>query len=205
MTIGAARQRLASRRSPEATIAAPPGARVDRTLSGGMGGMHDNLALPGVVFAALGGVSIVVELVQMLRAIVSSHWDWVDGEIEDVGVKEGQKYDGARVIPVYRPIVRYRYSLNGRTYSGERLGFQGLASSSLAAARRTTKRYDVHEVVKVYVSPRDPTFSVIEVGVQRGHWLGLALGFVWLVVGCAMILPQFGAHIWAWITSGIGA
>jgi|GEM_PF-6142638 len=172
-----------------------------------MGDMQGSFLPLGLFLTALGCFLVGAELVQMVRTVAASKWPSVDGEIEATGVAESVDnfgYQGSREV-VFHPVVRYRYRLWDGTHTSERLGFEGLVSRSLGAAQRTTNRYPPGSAVKVYVSPRDPTYSVIEVRLQWSHWLGLAIGAVVLGVGTTMIMAHFGIDVRAWVTSGTSA
>lgn len=162
-----------------------------------MNGLNGNLLPLGIFLAAFGCLIVIVELVQLFRSVAASHWPSINGEIESEGVAEGYDANGVfgtrRVI--FRPVIRYEYRLADGVHHGERLGFGGLVSSSLTAARRTAARYEGQKTVKVYYSPRNPTEAVIEVGVRFSHCVGLAIGAACMALGIVLLLTHFGATL----------
>lgn len=125
-------------------------------------------------------------------AVTHSDVETVDGE------------DG----PTYRPNVKYRYSVAGKEYQGDRYRY-GQWSTGGRSAHRTVASHPVGAQVEVHYAHDDPTDSVLAVGLQ-GMDLFFAmfmlpfnlvmLGF-WVAIGGGLrqrlfAPPAGGARIW---------
>jgi hypothetical protein len=96
--------------------------------------------------------------------------------------------------PVYRPIVRYDYVVDGVKYSGRTLGLFALGDefgsiySTESWADEVLSRYTVGQESVFYYNPRDPSICVLDRSVNLGSVFicaaTLLLG-VLMVLGCA--------------------
>ena len=116
-----------------------------------------------IMFIGSGAWGLVVSLVQLRKAIASRGWTPVDGEIIH------SEFQSVRRI-VY-PDIRYRYTANSIEWEGDQVAFGGpFGASWPGPAVRALQRYWNGRRVKVWISPHDPTESVLEPGV---HWYAL--------------------------------
>ena len=83
----------------------------------------------------------------------------------------------------YVPEVRYRYTVEGQTYTGDRLRAAPVSAGSRNGAERMLAAYPQGAVVRVYYNPQNPAESVLEPGVARSFWFFLAGGVAWVFVG----------------------
>jgi hypothetical protein len=164
--------------------------------------MHDTqtfLILAGLALMAIGIAAAKGNLVEILSAFAASKWASVDGEIESAGVSEGCDYNGANGSKraIFRVVIRYKYRVGSLSYTSDKSGSDGRTFSSFSSAQRTANQYAAHKTIKVYVSPEDPTRSMIGVGMQWQwrYWLGLVVGVVLLGVGVVMLLARFGVRV----------
>ena len=95
----------------------------------------------------------------------------------------------------WRPEVNYTYRTEGQTYSGERLNFFRLNPTSLRGARRVLAQYPVGQSVPVHYDPRQPSRSVLQVGLGLSWPLWL-LGAASLVLGGAVLWAGRGGERW---------
>ena len=171
----------------------------------------DSGLLSGLTFAGAGAFLLVREIVAGTRALVSTTWPTVVGEIESAAlvqdtrapriVSPGAMSGFGRVVPIFKPEIRYRYRIGDQTHDGTRVDFSNPVSfSSLQAAQHLVSRYAGRKKVTVYVSARDPAISVLEPGLHRIDLikLGTALGV--LAIGVLLMLPHFGIHLSGWLT-----
>jgi hypothetical protein len=161
--------------------------------------MHDTqtfLIFAGLALVIIGFVSARKNLGEIRSAFGASTWPSVDGRIESVGVSEG--YDCAGVNGskrvTFQIVIRYSYRLDNRSYTNDKSGLDGRVFSSFSLARRKANQYAAHTPIKVYVSPEDPTQSMIGLGMQWQwrYWLGLVVGVALLGLGVLMILARLG-------------
>ena len=95
----------------------------------------------------------------------------------------------------WRPEVNYTYRAEGQTYSGERLNFFRLNTTSLRGARRVLAHYPVGQSVPVHYDPQQPSRSVLQVGLGLSWPLWL-LGAASLVLGGAVLWAGRGGERW---------
>ena len=85
------------------------------------------------------------------------------------------------------PDVTFRYDIDGKTYTGDRVSF---GSGDAAWSQARVNAYPVGQVIDVRINPDDPTDAVIEPG-GRGWERFLPLGgLVPLGVGVGIILSD---------------
>jgi hypothetical protein len=144
-----------------------------------------------VVFAfALGlaalAVSKVVTAIKNGRAARSSRrWPSVSGHIIRARVREGP--DGPTS---FRPVVEYKYEVDGVKYQGDRLDFDDGEDYASSAAEKIVARYEKGAPVTVYYDPSDPQKSAL-LQKQVGGGCG-ALGCVLSLALASAVLIAFG-------------
>jgi Protein of unknown function (DUF3592) len=115
-------------------------------------------------------------LVQGLRC---EFWPTTDGVIQTA---EMNYHSGNHGGVTYSADVTYKYQVAGVNYTGTRLAF-GQMSSSSEYARRILDRYPVGQKVSVHYSPGKPEQAVLETGIHGGTWLCLGVGTVFVLAG----------------------
>lgn len=146
-----------------------------------------------VILGVVGLGTILWGFVRMLRAGLSRRWPAVPGTIisSRVTQREGSRSEGSGPPPtLYRPEVKYRYAVGGRTYEGERVTLDDVETSNEGFARRVVERYRPGAQVSVHHAPADPERAVLEPGVHAGAWVlpgaGLALVLTAAGLGAAV-------------------
>lgn len=87
-------------------------------------------------------------------------------------------------FPVYKPIIRYTYSFDGKSYDGERFSYKGpLLTRDQARAEDIMSRFPLGKKVVVYVNPRVPSSSVLEKGIKSNWETGAVIGLILLGIG----------------------
>ena len=82
--------------------------------------------------------------------------------------------------------IRYRYTIDGRTYEGDQFGFgKDLSFVSHDAAERAVTTYPKGGTITLLVAPWVRSVAVIEPGVG---WL------VWLMFLGGVVMTAFGIH-----------
>lgn len=84
--------------------------------------------------------------------------------------------------PLYRPEVRYTYTVGGRSFTGERISTTDVEVSSETYARSIAQRYVPGTPVAVRHDPSDPAQAVLEPGIHLASWLLPAAGILFLIV-----------------------
>jgi hypothetical protein len=112
------------------------------------------------------------------QAAASVAWPTTEGQITVSRVERTNRAGKGKAN--YTAVITYQYSLDGKTFEGDRVWFGDgyLASHELASAfRAAVHRYPVGKAVNVHYDPAEPAESVLEPGPT---WSGSALYFVGL-------------------------
>jgi hypothetical protein len=92
----------------------------------------------------------------------------------------------------YRPLVRYRYAVGGRTYEGgNRHANQPWPRTNIGTANEVVAKYHVGSPVTVFYDPANPAESAVEPGLTWGDFVLPLLGFIFL--GIAVFAKGSGA------------
>ncbi len=127
------------------------------------------------------------------NAKVSTDWPSVTGKITHSEVDSERKTTGSgkrrRTRTMYSADVRYRYLVDGKPYSGQKVSFGEVGSSSSGSARKIVNRYPVSREVPVFYNPEEPELSVLEPGTSWSSMLPLGIGILFILVGLASLVP----------------
>jgi len=97
-----------------------------------------------------------------------------------IGLILESRVDDTR-LDLMKPIMRYRYEVDGQTYEGFRVSFSGYGVSR-SAMEKLILPYPKGNSVKVYFNPKDPSLSVLN-NTQPSdwlYWLAFGIGFLFL-------------------------
>ena len=117
-------------------------------------------AVAFVLCAAACGLILVGRL-RLRRDADSTAWPAVNGVILDSAIAADR--DGGRQL--FRPVVRYRYEVDGRRYVGSRI--QSAANEGFrkyTRARRVLDRYRAGSTIRVHYDPSRPGMAVLQPG-----------------------------------------
>jgi uncharacterized protein DUF3592 len=138
----------------------------------------------GALLAVAGLFGVAFSLRDMIRAAASLEWPSVAGVILESRV--GRSPGKLSLTGKWDAIVRYRYKVGERDYSGDRIGFLWIDFSTPGRSERMVANYPVGASVKVRVNPRDPELAVLEAGV---HWYAfVSIGALLAVIGSGLVL-----------------
>jgi hypothetical protein len=118
----------------------------------------------------------------------STAWPRVRGEVVDTRLVWSSS---PRAGKAYWPTIRYRYSVRGTTFSGDRVSFQ--PAYARAEAEAAVARFPAGSLVSVWYRPGDPGNAVLEPDTWRA---GVAMFFlvpstvaaIILALGCLAVL-----------------
>jgi hypothetical protein len=134
-----------------------------------------------------GALALGVEQTRLARASLT--WPAVDGEVVRSSIEQerstGGSGPGSRSI-THRPVIVYRYAVEGIPYEGRRVSYGDTASSAVEDARKVTAKYPSAGRVRVYYRPGTPAEAVLEPGSHGVPWLLTAIGGVFLAVGAIL-------------------
>ncbi len=125
-----------------------------------------------VLFTALslltGTALLVLAYWLKSRSQKCQHWPTVMGSILESRIDDS-------ILDMIKPVLRFRYEVNGQSYEGFRVSFSGYGVSR-SAMEKLILPYPQGSSVKVYYNPKDPALSVLN-NTQKSDWL------YWLVFG----------------------
>jgi len=132
----------------------------------------------------VGAFFVVIGIVGLMDGLASRSWDAVSGEIIE------SRFSLARSQRVYWVVeIRYRYTVEGLTYEGDRVGFwKGRRFWSPGAAERLVTMYPKGCIVTLFVSPSDRSLAVIDPGVGWSAAMPFLSGGVLAAFGIASLL-----------------
>ena len=153
------------------------------------------IALVLVVISLIGLASLYKGFTTLTRGAGSSDWPTTQGvivssEIQSISrtresTRRQRKKFGVRRVKrytVYRPLVTYRYTVNGQTYTQRNLDVNGSSEyRKQSSAEAILEKYPVGQEVTVYYDPDNPRDALLEPGEDRGSVL------LFFVVGMFML------------------
>lgn len=140
------------------------------------------LFLAGGVYLIRRGIESVEE------SIASQSWPTVTGEITRSSVKttETPVMKDGREVPnekskSYSPDIEYRYAVNGKELTGNRVTVESESVGTQASAQAIVDQYPAHKTVPVSYRPDKPEVSVL----IPGSWAG---SYRWFLPGGLLLL-----------------
>ncbi len=87
----------------------------------------------------------------------------------------------------YKPLIEYRYEVDGQTYTSKRYDIIDAASSARAGKERILERYEVGETVTAYYDPDNPAEAVLTREVSLEFVVFIILGLWFSGAGAGLI------------------
>lgn len=136
----------------------------------------------GLLFAGFGAN-------KLLDARASRLWLSAPAEILSATLETGGS-SGGRGTAIRTPLITYRYTVAGQTYTGDRAAFVYRSNS----AGHYLQRFPAGKRTAAYYDPQDPARSVL---VRDGYgrlWIFVAFGSVFAVTGGWLLQRLLSAH-----------
>ena len=119
------------------------------------------------------------------NAKASVDWPTTPGVIERSEVVTSKNNDNQTM---YEPEVAYSYSVDGKDYEGNTVGFGAkFSSSSRGFADDVVGKYPKGKDVSVHFRPEQPGDSVLEPGVTWMSYVPYAIGLLFLGIGLLFV------------------
>ena len=115
--------------------------------------------LVAIVVLVIGAAAVVAGIKLMSASSAARGWPVVPGQIVERGVGPSTTSGASRPGRYFEPRVTYRYTVDGKPYSGHRIGL-GTAAYDEDKARQVAN--DLPERVDVHYNPSDPADAVLE-------------------------------------------
>ena len=121
-------------------------------------------------------------VVMYVMSYSTTSWPQVQGTITEsrldsyeVGTDQGTKRYGA--------IIKYKYSVSRKTYTGNRLYTFRFDVSEKDSVLAICEQYKIGTNVAVYYDPKHPEKSVLIPGTPKGTWTLIFVGLISILIG----------------------
>ena len=88
----------------------------------------------------------------------------------------------------YAAHVLYAFSVDGKSFTANRVSYKDYSSNRLSDSYHVGNRYPEGEDVRVYYMPDNPRVCVLEPGIKQGAYFMPGTGLLFLVVGSLMAI-----------------
>jgi len=133
---------------------------------------------------AIGIFCILAWLGGRQEAAASNGWPSVPGVVTAMEISESRSNDGTRTTHAK---VTYTYSVNGKSYQGDRVKVESMTDPSEA------ERYPKGTPVKVFYDPAHPEAAVLEQGGAGLLFWGI-VGFSCLIYSAWVLFQRFSSR-----------
>ena len=134
----------------------------------------------------------------LYRAITSHEWPTTVGTITESHVRSLYRPQNDDAVFSFIPHVRYEYSVDGKTYTGDRITYYGhpvitaSLSHSYKSAYDETKQivsqYPKGQSVKVYYYPTEPSLAILTPGFDAGRLMDPCLLAVLVILAIVLVV-----------------
>ena len=132
------------------------------------------------MLAMLGVFISLTAYVSFIEARQSRRWPATTARLLSASVHESI---GSGSGNLYRPVVEYAFSHNGRDYKGTTIDYSGQSGSEAWAKKVISKLESKGHGLKVHVNPDDPETNVLNPGIRLVHLLRFIIGPAMVVFG----------------------
>jgi hypothetical protein len=151
-----------------------------------------------LLFVFVGVVTIGASIMVHVDGVASEAWPTTTGQVIDTTIEEGRtsasRRSGRRAQrsrAFYKPRVRYTYTVDDRSYRGDRIALDVTTYRTYDEAAAVTARYLVGAEVSVFYDPAHSEQAVLEPGPEGSDTvLGLMVGVA--ASGGGLLFLRFG-------------
>jgi uncharacterized protein DUF3592 len=133
------------------------------------------------VAAAVGGV------IMLSTSLKTRGWPVASGRIIEKTVGSSTTTGASRPGRYFEPKVKYTYSVEGKTYTGQRIG-PATAAYDEDKAKRVVS--ELPDTVEVHYNPRDPSDAYLEPSSYGLAAIALITGIVCLLIGAGLLFVK---------------
>ena len=135
----------------------------------------------GILFSLGGIAGIWYGVNTVLRASSMKNWPTAEAIVTQSKVRVQRPSSGGSSSTIAE--VRYRYKVEGRTYTSDRVTSAQYGSSDSSRAYGQVRTYPVGKEVLAYYNPDDPSYAVLETRWDKIYIIAFAAGAVGLLFG----------------------
>jgi len=123
----------------------------------------------------------------LFKQVESSHYQFVTGTVihSEVRIHHGSKGGTS-----YEPVIQYRYEVTGQAFTGARLRYNSVSSSSQFSAQSKVDEHPPGSSLQVFYNPENPRDSLLFPGIEGADFMLI------------LFLTPFNAvmvGLWIWI------
>ncbi|HNY25832.1 MAG TPA: DUF3592 domain-containing protein [Candidatus Sumerlaeota bacterium] len=146
------------------------------------------------VFIAVGALIVQQGLQERTRARASAQWPTAQGTITESSLERRSSGSGNRRSTSFYANVRYAFSVDGQTFTGNRVAYGDYGSSFSSHAQGLVDRYPKGRNVTVSYMPGNPTESLLEPGAKTQVWFLPGMGALFFMAGCLVAMQRLRAR-----------
>lgn len=136
------------------------------------------------IIAGIAGCFVIIDTFK--KAKICKSWPTTEGTIISSAIKSEHSIIG-RGGNNYYPEVHYKYSVNNREFSSDRVVFGSLTSCTKNVVERMTNKYFPQRKVRVYYNPQNPGEAVLE----PRYSFSMPDMFMWMMAGLVYFIFLF--------------
>ena len=118
--------------------------------------------------------------------MASNSWPSTEGNITQSRTERKRSGTGQNKTTSTKLIINYTFSIEGKTYTGDRVA----SSPAMFGKKFIARRYPKGKTVKVYYDEKDPANCLLEPGIQGKNFILPGIGLVILAVGGILLRVQ---------------
>jgi len=137
----------------------------------------------GLIVSIIGLIVFILALRAIKKSKASSQWLTTEGEITKSGTTKD--VDIERGYSTSNAIIEYKYTLNGKEYTSNRIYF-GSSISMTGKEEKSNllaRKYPEFRKVTVYYNPENVKESVLETEAQSELYWGIAISIIIIAFG----------------------
>jgi hypothetical protein len=153
------------------------------------------------LLAFAGSLVIAFWLLAVIRGARSRSWPVVEGHIQSSLTETRSETSDEGRVTVYRPRVRYTYTVGRTDYSSERIDFsdKDCPTASKQSSDRIVDSYPPGDAIRVHYNPKNPQQSVLKSGVATDasfYWAPI-VGITYYGIGLGLATLSHSSIVWA--------
>lgn len=153
--------------------------------------MSDLMTCGLIAGLMLGGVILIAVVAKLREVRAAAVWPSARGKVITSQVQARRKRDNDSEEVANYPLVEYEYGVNGKTYTGSRIGIgEDVANTDVS---KTLEKYPVGASVLVFYDPKDPGKALLERDMPPGMGKGIVILLCFFFGGPILLALAFSS------------
>lgn len=141
----------------------------------------------GAVIGVAGVVLLLLGFVRASKARASANWPRVKGTVTRSEVVENDNKEESEPARTWKPLVEYRYEVNGVAYTSARISFDDVETGDPKGASDIVREFPTGASIDVHYRPEAHSESVLKPGLSWASGILPVLGVGLVILGVAMV------------------